>query len=156
MAIKKPLVLTAGQVQQLQAGDSVEHPGLYNRTNNNASAIVISQAVYVDGAGTVDLAQADALGTSEVLGLVVDASIAAAASGGILTDGKLTATTGEWDNVTGQTGGLTSGSKYFLDESTAGSLTVTAPTINGDVVAPIGLALSTTEMEINIDHTILL
>lgn len=156
MAVKKPLVITAGQVQQIQAGDSIEHPGLYNRTNNNAGAIVICQAVYVDGAGTVDLAQADALATSEVLGLVFDTSIANAASGGILTDGKLTATTGEWDVVTGQVGGLTSGLRYYLDETTAGSLTLTAPILDGEVVAPIGVALSTTEMEINIDHTILL
>lgn len=156
MAVKKPLVITAGQVQQLQAGDTLEHPGLYNRTNNNASPITICQAVYVDGAGTVDLAQADALSTSEVLGLVYDASIAAAASGGILTDGKLTATTGQWDAVTGDVGGLTAGDRYYLDETTAGNITSTAPTADGDVVAPIGTALSTTEMEINIEHTILL
>lgn len=156
MAVKKPLVVTAGQVEQLQSGDSIEHPGLYNRTNNNAGAIVIGQAVYVDGPGTVDLAQADALATSEVLGLVAETSIAAAASGGILTDGKLTATTGQWDAVTGQTGGLTSGARYYLDETTAGNLTATAPIADGEVVAPLGLALSTTEMEINIDHTILL
>lgn len=156
MAIKKPLVVTAGQVQQLQSGDSLEHPGLYNRTNNNAGAMSICQAVYVDGAGTVDLAQADALGTSEVLGLVFDSTIAAAASGGILTDGRLEATTGEWDAVTGQVGGLTSGSRYYLDETTPGNLTTTAPVADGEVVAPVGVALSTTEMEINIDHTILL
>lgn len=156
MAIKKPLVITAGQVQQLQAGDNVETPGLYNRTNNNAGAIVIGQPVYVDAPGGVDLAQADALATSDVLGLVADATIASAASGGILTDGRLTATTGEWDAVTGQVGGLTSGSRYYLDETTVGQLTVTAPTVTGDVVAPVGQALSTTEMEINIDHTILL
>ncbi|MHC4355558.1 MAG: hypothetical protein ACYS0H_22895, partial [Planctomycetota bacterium] len=114
MAVKKPLVITAGQVQQLQAGDSIEHPGLFNRTNNNAGAITIGQAVYVDGAGTVDLAQADAAATTKVLGLVADVSIAAAASGGITTDGVLTATTGQWDAVTGQVGGLTAGSQYWL------------------------------------------
>ena len=111
MAVKKPLVITNGQIQQLQAGDTIEHPGILNRTNNNAGAIVIGQAVYVDGAGTVDLAQADAAGTKDVLGLVVDTTIAAAAAGGVITTGILTATTGEWDAVTGQVGGLTSGAK---------------------------------------------
>lgn len=156
MALRKPLVIVSGQVQRLQSGDTIETPGLYNRTNGNAGAIVIGQPVYVDAPGSVDLALANALATSDVLGLVADTTIASAASGGILTDGRLTATTGEWDAVTGQVGGLTSGSKYYLDENTVGNLTTTAPSANGDVVAPVGQALSTTEMEINIDHTILL
>jgi hypothetical protein len=156
VAVKKPLVITAGQVQQLQAGDSIEHPGLFNRTNNNAGAITIGQAVYVDGAGTVDLAQADAAATTKVLGLVADVSIAAAASGGITTDGVLTATTGQWDAVTGQVGGLTAGSQYWLSAATAGALTTTAPTATGEYVAPVGVAMSTTELEITIGHTILL
>lgn len=156
MAVKRPLVITNGQIEQLQAGDTIEHPGILNRTNNNAGAIVIGNAVYVDGAGTVDLAQADAAATKDVLGLVVDTTIAAAASGGIITTGILTATTGEWDAVTGQVGGLTSGAKYWLDPTTPGNLTPTAPTITGDYVAPVGKALSTTEFEVDVDHTILL
>lgn len=154
MAVKPPLVITAGQIEQLQAGDSVASADLFNRTNNNAGAIVIGQPVYVDGAGTVDLAQADILGTSNVLGLVADTSIAAATPGGIQTDGNLTATTGEWDVVTGQVGGLTAGVKYFLDPATAGMLTTTATTTLGEVVAPVGTAMSTTEMEITISHTV--
>lgn len=156
MAFKKPLVISLGQVQQLQAGDSVESLSLYNRTNNNVASIVIGQPVYVDSAGTVDLAKADALSTAEVLGLVFDISIANSASGGILTDGKLTATTIQWDIVTGQTGGLTPGTRYYLSAATPGKLTDIAPIVDGEVIAPVGVALSTTEMEINISHTILL
>lgn len=155
MAVRKPLVQIAGQVQQLQAGDSIAHPGLNNHTNNNAGAIVIGQPVYSDGAG-VDLAQADALATAEVLGLVAETSIAAATPGAIQSSGKLTATTGEWDTVTGQVGGLTPTAKYFLDPTTAGMLTTTAPSVDGEVVAAVGVASSTTDMEINIDQTILL
>lgn len=154
MATKKPLVITSGQVEQLQAGDSIEHPGLFSRVNGNAGAIVIGQPVYVDAPGSVDLAQADAASTTDVLGLVADTTIPSAGSGGILTDGVLTATTGEWDVVTGQVGGLTSGVKYWLDPTTAGNLTTTAPTVVGDFVAPIGQAMSTTELEITIGHTI--
>ena len=154
MAVKKPLVVTNGQIEQLQSGDTIEHPGILNRINSNAGAIVIGQATYVDGAGSVDLAQADAASTTDVLGLVFDTSIASAASGGIITSGVMTATTGEWDVVTGQVGGLTAGAKYWLDESTAGSLTATAPTTAGDFVAPVGKALSTTEFEVDVDHTI--
>lgn len=154
MAVKQPLVITSGQIEQLQSGDNVASADLFNRTNNNAGAIVIGQPVYVDGAGTVDLAQADIIGTSNVLGLVADASIANAASGGIQTDGNLTATTGEWDTVTGQVGGLTTGVRYFLDPATAGMLTTTAPTTLGEVVAPVGTAMSTTELEITIGTTV--
>lgn len=156
MATKQPLVITAGQIEQLQAGDNLASADLFQRTNNNAGAIVIGQAVYVDGAGTVDLAQANAAGTKDVLGLVADTSIAAAVSGGIQTDGLLTATTGEWDTVTGQVGGLTAGSIYYLDPTTAGGLTATAPTTVGQFVCPVGRALSTTEMEITILITVLL
>jgi len=154
MAVKKPLVITNGQIEQLQAGDTIEHPGILNRTYT--SAAVIGQAVYVDGAGSVDLAQADAAATKDVLGLCFDTSVAAAASGGVITTGILTATTGQWDAVTGQVGGLTAGAKYWLDETTPGSLTPTAPTVVGDYVAPVGKALSTTEFEVDVDHTILL
>jgi hypothetical protein len=154
MAVKKPLVITGGQIEQLQSGDTIEHPGVFQRQNNNAGTVTIGQAVYVDGAGTVDLAQADAAGTKDVLGLVADVTIVAAASGGIQTDGVLAATTGQWDAVTGQVGGLTAGSKYYLDAATAGSLTATPPSGAGEFVAPIGIAMSTTEMEITILVTV--
>lgn len=154
MAIKKPLVITNGQIEQLQAGDQLENPNLLTRTNSNAGAIVIGQPVYADSGTTVDLAQADAQGTIRVVGLVADASIANAASGGILVDGVLTATTGEWDAVTGEVGGLTAGANYFLDAANPGELTQTAPTATGEFVVRVGHALSTTELEIEIQQPI--
>ena len=154
MATKKPLVLTGGQIEQLQVGDSIEHPGIFLRTNNNAGAITVGQPVYVDGSGTVDLGQADSASTKDILGLVADVSIAASAAGGIQSDGVLAASTGQWDAITGQSGGLTSGVKYYLDPSTAGFLTTTPPSVLGEFVAPLGLATSITELEITIDTTI--
>jgi hypothetical protein len=154
MAIKKPLVITNGQIEQLQSGDQLQSNELIVRTNANASPIVIGQPVYVSGAGSVDLALADAQVTSRVLGLVAETSIAAAASGGIQTDGVIVATTGEWDTVTGETGGLTAGALYFLDPDIEGMLTQTAPTLSGDFVAEVGMALSTTELEISIRRTV--
>ena len=154
MAVKKPLVITGGQIEQLQTGDTIEHPIVYQRQNANAGTINIGQAVYVSGAGQVDLAQANAAGTSDVLGLVADVTIATTANGGIQTTGKLVATTGQWDAVTGQVGGLTSGVKYYLDETTPGALTTTPPSGTGEFVAPVGKALSTTEMEVAILVTV--
>lgn len=154
MALKKPLVMTNGQIEQLQAGDTVEHPSLRNKTNNSGGALVFGTPVYVDGANTVDAAQANALSTSKVLGLVAEASIADTDPGAIQTDGFIEGTTGQWDAVTGDVGGLTPGATYWLDPDTAGMITTTAPTSTGDVVAPLGTACSTTELEIEVGQTV--
>lgn len=155
MASKKPLVFntTTGKAEQLQSGDTLDAAVSSARqrtvTNNNAGSITICQAVYLAAADAVDLAQANASGTSDVVGLVVPASIAASGTGAIITNGQHTATTGQWDAVTGQTGGLTPGSKYFLDKATAGKLTpdISAYT-TGDFVCEVGRAFSTTVMEV--------
>jgi len=160
MAARKPLVIVNGQVQQIQAGDTldaiVNEVDVTQATNNEAGTIVIGTPVYVDAAGTVKKAQADAVLTSRVLGLVQDATIATSNSGSIQTDGVFVASTGEWDAVAGTTGGLTPGINYFLDPTTAGQLTSTAPTTTGQVVVNLGLALSATELDINNMQTVLL
>jgi hypothetical protein len=148
--LKKPLVITAGQIEQLQAGDRVASPTIFNRLNANAGPIIIGTPVYVPGDGSVDKARANATATKDVLGLVADVSIANGVPGAIQSDGVLAASTAQWDAVTGQSGGLTPGSIYFLDSATAGKLTVTAPTADGEFVCRIGLATSTTELEISI------
>jgi len=152
--------MEAGQIQQLQSGDSLDavvtEVDIVSRVNSNASPIVIGAPTYPDGNGSVDLAQANASGTVEVLGLVQETSIAAAASGYIITDGILVATTGQWDAVTGETGGLVAGTVYYLDASTAGKLVITAPTSAGQYVVRVGKGLSTTEMEISVSPPVLL
>jgi hypothetical protein len=125
-------------------------------TNDNAGSIVICQAVYTKANGNVDLAKADASGTKEVLGLVHDALILTTESGNILVDGVLTATTGQWDTVTGGSGGLTPGAIYYLSAATAGRLTSTAPTTVGQYVVRVGRALSATKMDMMIMAPILL
>ena len=125
-------------------------------TNDNAGSIVIGQVVYVKANGNVDLAQADAAATKEALGLVHDALIATTDPGNILVDGVLTATTGQWDTVTGGSGGLTPGTIYYMSAATAGSLTATAPTTVGQYVARIGRAISATKMDLMIMAPILL
>lgn len=160
MASRKPLVIVDGQIQQLQSSDvldaSVNEVDIVTKQNDNVASIIIAQAVHTKPNGNVDLAQADAGATVEVLGLVRDSSIAAAASGAIQTDGVLSATTGQWDTVTGETGGLTAGAVYYLDPSTPGNLTQTAPSTVGQFVVRVGRAISTTEMEISVSQPILL
>lgn len=160
MALKKPLVLYSGEIAQLQAGDDLNVPfsGTINisQTNDEAAPIVIGTPVYNDAADGVKKAKANAAGTSKVLGLVAQTSITNAVAGDIGIDGVLTATTGQWDAVTGQVGGLTFGSPYYLDPTTAGMLTVTAPTTAGQYVAAVGIAISTTEMKVSVQPRILL
>jgi hypothetical protein len=64
--------------------------------------------------------------------------------------GPLTLTTAEWDVVvTGQTGGLTAGTAYYVSTATAGKLTATKPTTAFTV--RVGVASSPTEMLVAID-----
>lgn len=155
MAVKKPLVLTNGEMEQLQSGDQVAQATIFNQDNANANTVVIGTPMYATStAGEMDKAQADAAATKDVLGLIAEASVAAAAAGAVQSDGVLVATTAQWDAVTGDSGGLTAGSKYYLDPDTAGQLTTTPPSDPGDFVAMVGTGLSTTEMEISIRSTI--
>ena len=160
MANRKPLVSVGGVVRQLASGDILDvklnEVDFVAADNNELSAIVIGTPVYVDGDGTVKMAKADALSTSEVVGLVTDVSVAASDPARILTDGRITATTAQWDAVTGETGGLTAGSVYYLSPTTAGELSTSAPTAETETVVRLGLALSSTVLEISIDRPILL
>jgi hypothetical protein len=144
MAKKKPLVLTNGEVEQLQAGDYIQETEFPILTNGETGAIVIGNVVYASGADTVKKAKADASGTSRAIGLVTDPSIAAAASGSIQTGGILAIATTGWDLVTGQTGGLTPNVPYFVSTTVAGNLTPT-PASSG-YSQEIGFAISSTEL----------
>ena len=153
MAARKPLVLINGRIAQLPAGDTLaaqaSEVDVVNAVNANAGALEIGTPVYISGAGAMDKAQANASGTTEVLGLIVNASIPSAASGSVQTNGVLPATTGQWDAVTGEKGGLTPNSTYYLDAANPGKLTQTPPNAVGEFIVRVGRALSTTEMIIN-------
>jgi hypothetical protein len=152
MAIQKPLVIVGGQIQQIPSGDTLSAASsevdVVAMTNANASAITVGMAVYVSAAGSVNLANAAAAGTRQVLGLVKDASIAAASSGFIQTDGIISSAS--WEDVIG-TVNLTAGSIYYLS-TTAGQLTTTAPSGSGQYVCKVGMAISATELEIDTDR----
>lgn len=160
MANRKPLVIVSGVVRQMAAGDVLDvqlnEVDFITANNGELAAVVIGMPVYVSAADEVKKALADAIGTSEVVGLVVDVTVEPDDPARILTDGRLAATTAQWDAVTGDVGGLTAGSIYYLDPTTAGNLTTTAPTSDTEVVARIGKALSTTILEISINQPILL
>ena len=157
MALRKPLVIANGQIEQLQAGDTIDTPDGVQLTNDEVGAVVIGSAVYIDANDGFKKAKADASGTRLARGLVLTSpSIAAGVAGTVLVDGILSATTAQWDAVTGDVGGLTFNARYWLSASTAGNLTKTSPTTVGQYVVEIGVALSTTELHVQIQRDILL
>jgi len=158
MAVRKPLVIVNGQIQQLQSGDTISDQDTeFNQVNDEATSIVCGTVVYNDAAGGVKKAQANAAATAKPVGLVAQVpSIANGVAGAISEQGILTLTTAQWDAVAGTTGGLAFNTKYYLDPATAGKLTSVAPTTVGQYVVELGQALSTTDFKINIQTSVLL
>jgi hypothetical protein len=161
MTLREPLVIVNGQIQQLPSGDTVNGTvptaatNYFAATNNQGSTINICTAVYVDVADSVKLASANSATLSVFAGLV-KANIGTGNTGNIQFGDIFTATTGQWDAVTGATGGLVAGTLYFLSPTASGNLTVTAPTTVNQYVVPVGRAINTTNMNIFQRSTILL
>jgi len=158
---RKPLVLVSGQIQTLQAADTLDIPSVtagdvVQLTNSEASPIVIGTPVYMFAADAVKKAKADAAGTKDVMGLVRDASITNATSGSIQLNGVLAMSTAQADAAFGTTGGFTFGTRYYLSAGTAGLGTATAPSTVGQYVQEIGIGVSTTEINIDVKSPILL
>jgi len=112
-------------------------------TNVQGTAISVGQVVYADATG-IKLARSDAEATRKIVGIVSDISITNTGTGNIATSGALTATTAQWDAVTGSTGGLVPNTTYWLSGVTAGALTSAAPATGW--VQPVGKAITSTVM----------
>jgi len=100
------------------------------------TAFAVGEVLYLDGA-VYKRAKADAANTAEVVGVVsriVDATPASFTFEMTLS--------GEVSGLSG----LTAGEVYFLSASTAGALTVTEPSVVGQVSLPVGVASSTTSL----------
>ena len=113
--------------------------------------IAIAQPVYISGNNTVNLADADSINTSRVLGLAETAGTANNTMN-VLSSG--TVTKADWTSVAGSAT-LTPGAIYYLS-TTAGQLTTTPPSGDGDVVVSCGLALTTTKLDIEISEGVVL
>ena len=138
---KKPLVLTNGRVEELQASDEldlVNNLDLVNKVNGHPSSIVKGQPVYVNAVGQIDIAKADAALSANVIGLVRNDSIAAGASGQVQLQGQLYMA--DWTAVTGSPD-LTVNSEYYLSPTNAGTLTTTPASTPGQFLAFVGFAV---------------
>ena len=121
-------------------------------TNSSGSTITKFMAVTVTSSGNIGFANASSSSTINVLGLI-PGSVANGSTTTVVSAGELTTgSTADWDAVTGQTGGLTSGAVYYLSNTTNGKITTTAPT--SGFICPIGYAESSTNMQIRIGNTV--
>jgi len=99
--------------------------------------------------GKAALARANADGTAAVIGLLARPGVVGKNTLVYYT-GVLTLTEAQWNAIiTGATTGLTPNTTYYLSAAVAGFLTATAVTPEGDRVACIGVALSTTQLLIS-------
>lgn len=142
---------TYGRVTSGTAEGAVAQLGV-SLTNQSGSTIEKFKTVYkTASADQIAKAQANSATTFRVIGFA-SAAITNTSSGTIVVNGVLTGTTGEWDAVTGQTGGLTPGSPYFLSTATAGNFTTTAP--GTGYICRVGVAVSTTQMLLNLGEPV--
>jgi hypothetical protein len=117
------------------------------------SALIIGNPLYiVSGTGHVLPAQANSSTTAQVAGLSMT-DTASGATCRFLTEGRIERS--DWSGITGATN-LSAGVFYFLDPSTAGRLTSTAPSTPGQYVVRVGRAIDTTTLDIEIELPILL
>lgn len=132
------------------------HTSISLTSAESSATTSIGSPVYISGSGAFKRSLANSYATSGVIGLAT-AAITSSSSGYIATQGVLTLTTGQWDAiVTGESGGLTAGSLYFVDPTTIGNLTSTVPTTVGQVIVCVGRALSSTTLLIEMQEPILL
>jgi hypothetical protein len=157
MASKKPLVITNGQIGQLQSPDvlsaDLNEVDILVLANANAGVLVICTPVYISSDDHVDKAQADSASTIQVIGLTaVSPSIGIGGSGAVQKNGTLVATDAQWKAVEDNGASLVPGTVYYLDAVTVGKITSTPSTTAGQFVCRLGQAISTTEFEINIQE----
>jgi NADPH-dependent 2,4-dienoyl-CoA reductase/sulfur reductase-like enzyme len=97
MASRKPLVLVGGEIQQLQAGDTLTGPfgevDTITLTNGDSGAHALGDVVYISANDTGKKAKADAVGTKDAIAFAMGA-VTAGAAGSYQTDGILSGLTG--------------------------------------------------------------
>jgi hypothetical protein len=116
--------------------------------NEDGVAVLVCAPVYSSSAGKFKQARANAVGTSQAIGLVIDVpSVANTVAGNVQTSGTVTKTTAQWDAVTGDVGGLVQGSQYWVSAATKGKLVRDpAPSASGNFDVLIGEALDTVRL----------
>lgn len=121
-------IATTAFVHAAIAADSV----VRIQVTQTSHGFSVGNVLYYTGSAYA-LAKADNADDAEVVGIVATV---------VDANNFILQAAGE---VTGLSG-LTAGTTYFLSDSTAGLLTATAPTTNGSISKPLGIAVSTTAL----------
>lgn len=142
-----PLALTPGSLlQKLRTNASGSTVEWFDDTytsllvTQTSHGFTAPDSVYVNASGTFLKAQANMVSTGQaagVVGQVIDANKFV-----LVINGLVTASTGAWDTRTGGSGGLTTGTVYYLADAIAGGYTTTPPSNVNNTVQALLLALS--------------
>ena len=139
--------------------EAVVQSGGHDATPEEVETVIIvtavnlqaGQPVYVQQvSGQLGLASAAIYAQANVVGLAQSV----APAGSTTTVARILLELPDWTPVVGATN-LQRGQRYFLG-ATPGRLTTTPPTTLGQSVVPIGLAISPTQLEIELEPPILL
>jgi len=158
MTIRAPLVIINGRIQELPIGDSIAGAGTGGGGGIEAQAattgedVVVSELLYLTGSGIANRAQADAIGTSYIVGVCT----LGATSGNtceFLTEGVVSIS--DWTECIGSVS-LSPGTLYFLDPSNPGQMVTVAPTTVTQTVVIVGRAVSAQVLDLTITQPILL
>ncbi len=103
-------------------------------------ALSARDVLYISAANNVSKALANNTSQSYAMGLA-KAAAADTAAVDVISEGVMSGFTG-----------LTAGSRYYLDDTTAGAITATAPTASGKTIVQVGYAKSTTALHIHIEQ----
>ncbi len=136
------------------SGGNTESITPVQKINNDSIPLTIGMPVYITTPGNVARAKAISNSQAYMFGLVDDISVPISSLVTITQDGIHAATTAQWDAVTGSVGGLVEGAIYYLGISNAALLTTVAPSISGQYVVKIGIAINSMQMLVNIEQPI--
>lgn len=124
-------------------------PGEHDVTANET--VVTGQPVFMSGNNTVNLADATTVATANVVGFI-SSGATANNTATMLTEGSILLA--DWTSVIGSAS-LTPGATYFLD-TTAGMMSATPPTGDGEVVVTLGIAITTAKFDIEVNEVAIL
>lgn len=127
----------------------------FQAVNGYGGALVLGTPVYLSASGVMQPALAVGETTSDVEGMITDATVANNTLGTIITEGIITGTVAQWASITGNQNGLVSSMDYYLSPVAAGKLVDSAYSfIHGQVVMRMGSALSATAFKFEIGERI--
>lgn len=101
-------------------------------------------------AGVVTTSEANGLSSAATIGLLTSAVDASNRDSSAQYAGIVEMTTAEWDAVTGDTGGLALGVLYYVSSTVTGKISSTRTGVSNRCITLLGIALSPTELQLQI------